>query len=74
MHTFVAITADAARSPDRVPVVMDLDGTITAGDCLVVVLGRHVAAWPRLAEAIRDDRLAEVQASGGLSGWCVFHT
>lgn len=41
---------------------MDFDGTITTADCLEVVLRRHVAAWPRLTEAVRGGRLSQVGA------------
>lgn len=62
MDTVSAITADDARSPHQVLVVMDFDGTVTTGDCLEVLLQRNVAAWPRLAQAARDGGLTEVRA------------
>ena len=61
------MTADAAVSAAcgrlrRILAVMDFDGTITASDCMATLMGRHVAAWPQLAAAVRDGRLSQAAA------------
>jgi 2-hydroxy-3-keto-5-methylthiopentenyl-1-phosphate phosphatase len=62
MDSVVTPVADTARIRHHVGVAMDFDGTITSRDCLLMILQRHVADWPRLARAIHDGRLTEVQA------------
>ena len=47
---------------DSVLSVLDFDGTITADDCMAVVLARHVAQWPQLQAAVARGRMTQVDA------------
>lgn len=62
MDTASDTGADTALDLHEVLVVIDFDGAITTGDCMDVVLRRHVAEWPRLVQAASRGTLSDVHA------------